>query len=170
MAAVLTVVRHLHEALLHLGEVARRAPDPAAAALEAEVAARAGGSAEEVLTFDVDELLGRVGEVLGRASARLRSGATGADLTSHDLAGADLRARDLRGGSLRRATLIRAVLRGSDLGDCDLLGADLRDADLRGASLEGALFLTQAQVNAATGDAATTLTGPLTRPAHWTNT
>jgi hypothetical protein len=169
MAAVLTVVRHLHEALLHLGEVARRSPDPRAGAIEAEVAARAGGSPEALLTLDLDDLLGRVGDVLGDVSARLRSRQAGPDLSGHDLAGADLRGRDLRGGTLRRALLIRADLRGSDLSDCDLLGADLRDADLRGASMERALFLSQAQVNTATGDAATTLAGPLTRPAHWAN-
>ncbi|WP_425519715.1 pentapeptide repeat-containing protein [Streptomyces auratus] len=47
------------------------------------------------------------------------------------------------------------------------MGADLRDADLAGADLTGALFLTQAQLNAAKGDAATTLPPSLTRPAHW---
>ncbi|WP_435798157.1 pentapeptide repeat-containing protein [Streptomyces decoyicus] len=49
----------------------------------------------------------------------------------------------------------------------DLIGADLRDADLGGADLTGALFLTQAQLNAAKGDAATRLPAALSRPAHW---
>ncbi|MGW3479266.1 pentapeptide repeat-containing protein, partial [Streptomyces althioticus] len=56
---------------------------------------------------------------------------------------------------------------GADLRDADLIGADLRGADLAGADLTGALFLTQAQLNAARGDAATTLPPSLERPAHW---
>jgi hypothetical protein len=43
----------------------------------------------------------------------------------------------------------------------------LRDTDVRGADLRGALFPTQAQVNAARGDAATTIPARLQRPAHW---
>ena len=49
----------------------------------------------------------------------------------------------------------------------DLLGADLRDADVRGTDLSAALFLTQPQVNAMVGDAATTLPEGLSRPARW---
>ena len=49
----------------------------------------------------------------------------------------------------------------------DLIGADLRDADLRGAKLARELFLTQMQVNAAQGDAGTTLPSRLVRPPHW---
>lgn len=60
-----------------------------------------------------------------------------------------------------------ADLGGADLREADLIGADLRDADVRGADLTGALFLTQAQLNAARGDAATVLPAGLSRPAHW---
>jgi hypothetical protein len=38
----------------------------------------------------------------------------------------------------------------------------------RGADLTGALFLTQAQLNAARGDQATALSSALPRPSHWT--
>ena len=48
------------------------------------------------------------------------------------------------------------------------MGADLRAADLRGARLERALYVTQPQINAAHGDAATRLPPWLTRPTHWT--
>lgn len=51
----------------------------------------------------------------------------------------------------------------------DLIGADFRDADLRGANLTGSIFLTQAQLNAAKGDADTKLPPSLARPAHWSN-
>jgi uncharacterized protein YjbI with pentapeptide repeats len=81
--------------------------------------------------------------------------------------GKDLRRARLRGASLRGAYLIGADLRGVDLGTADLLGADLRAADVRGADLGQCLFLTQPQVEAAKGDAATTIPAALRRPAHW---
>ncbi|WP_374952942.1 pentapeptide repeat-containing protein [Rathayibacter sp. AY1A4] len=58
-------------------------------------------------------------------------------------------------------------MRGADLQRCDLLGVDLRDADVSGARLAEAVYLTQAQVNSARGDAATTLPSHFERPSHW---
>ncbi|MBW5448845.1 pentapeptide repeat-containing protein [Cohnella sp. CFH 77786] len=85
-----------------------------------------------------------------------------------DLIGAKLRGADLRFANLRGAYLIAADLREADLRTADLIGADFRDADIRGANLGGSLFLTQAQLNAAKGDARTQLPQFLTRPVHWT--
>jgi uncharacterized protein YjbI with pentapeptide repeats len=149
MAAVLSVMRLLHEMLSHLAEVARRSPHPGAAAL---------------LAVDLDDLHDRVGAALEAASARLRRGT---DLRGRDLAGHDLRDQPLGDADLRGSLLIRADLRGLDLGRADLLGADLRDADLRGAELAQVLFLSQSQVNAAVGDAHTTIPSALLRPDHW---
>jgi uncharacterized protein YjbI with pentapeptide repeats len=84
-----------------------------------------------------------------------------------DLMGANLRGADLRGAYLRGAYLIAADLREADLRVTDFIGADLRDADLSGANLTGSIFLTQAQINAAKGDAKTKLPSMLTRPTHW---
>ncbi|WP_134682858.1 pentapeptide repeat-containing protein [Brevibacillus migulae] len=84
-----------------------------------------------------------------------------------DLMGAKLKGADLRGANLRGAYLIAADLREADLRRADLIGADFRDADIRGANLTDSLFLTQAQINAARGDASTKLPPVLTRPAHW---
>jgi uncharacterized protein YjbI with pentapeptide repeats len=79
----------------------------------------------------------------------------------------DLRGARLRGASLRGAYLIGADLRGADLRTADLLGADLRAADVRGTDLGECLFLTQPQVEAAIGDAATRIPAALNRPAYW---
>jgi hypothetical protein len=38
---------------------------------------------------------------------------------------------------------------------------------VRGTDMSGCLFLTQPQVEAAVGDAATRIPAVLTRPAHW---
>lgn len=84
-----------------------------------------------------------------------------------DLIAADLRKVDLRGADLRGACLIAADLRGNELFGTDFIGADFRDADIRGADLSKSIFLTQAQINAAKGDASTKLPPSLTRPAHW---
>ena len=164
MAAVLSVMRLLHEMLSYLAEVDRRSPEPAAAELAAEIVRMTASTPNELLDIDLDYLHDRVGAVLESVSARLRSGA---DLRGRDLAGRDLRDHDLHDADLRGSVLIRADLRGLDLGRADLLGADLRDADLGGTELRETLFLSQTQANAASGDAATTLPQRLSRPAHW---
>jgi uncharacterized protein YjbI with pentapeptide repeats len=84
-----------------------------------------------------------------------------------DLIGANLRGADLRCANLRGAYLIAADLRGADLRAADLIGADFRDADLSGADLTESIFLTQAQLNTAKGDADTKLPPSLTHPTHW---
>nr|WP_051287436.1 pentapeptide repeat-containing protein [Paenibacillus taiwanensis] len=85
-----------------------------------------------------------------------------------DLIGAKLHKADLKGANLRGAYLIAADLREADLRWTDLIGADLRDTDLRGANLTTTIFLSQAQLNAAKGDASTQLPPHMNRPAHWT--
>jgi hypothetical protein len=167
MAAVLSVMRQLHEMLVHLGEVDRRSPDPATRPVRKEVEHLTAAEPEPLLLLDVDDLHRRVGELLADASDRVRRRWPAAeDRTSADLAGRRL-SGDLRGWTFRGAVLIAADLRRADLDDVDLLGADLRDADVRGCDLSSALFLTQPQVNAARGDAGTTLPAGLSRPGHW---
>ena len=167
MAAVLSVMRQLHEMLVHLAEVDHRSPDPAARAAALEVEGLTGADPEALLLADVDALHERVGLLLGEASARVRRRWPAArDRTRADLAGKAI-SGDRRGWSFRGALMIGADLRGADLTDADLLGADLRGADVRGCDLSTALFLTQPQVNGATGDAATTLPDGLARPGHW---
>ena len=168
MGAVLSVMRQLHEMLVHLAEVQQRTPDPEAAAVGTDIEALTTADPEALLTFDLDALHERVGRLLTQASSRVRHAWPAApDRTRADLAGQRL-SGDLRGSSLRGAVLIRADLRAADLREVDLLGADLRDADVRGADLSTALFLTQLQVNAMTGDSTTALPTELSRPGHWT--
>ena len=50
MGAVLTVMRQLHEMLVHLDEVARRTPDPDAAALRARIEELTAADPETLLT------------------------------------------------------------------------------------------------------------------------
>jgi hypothetical protein len=169
MAAVLSVMRLLHEMLTHLGEARRRSPAPDVLTLEAHIVGLTGATPAELLAVDLEELRPRVGEVLEAVSTRLRR-VRGGQATSYrgeDLAGRDLRRWVVRDADLRGALLIRADLREQDLGRADLLGADLRDADLRGTELGEVLFLSQSQLNATRGNAATAIPAGLTRPGHW---
>ncbi|MGW3010220.1 pentapeptide repeat-containing protein [Streptomyces sp. NPDC001219] len=173
MFDVFPVMRQLHELLWYLAEALTR---PAAGPVHAELRAAlekterlTRGSAEELTELDVPAHRGEVNALLLRTSELVRAGVPGRkkERRGADLMGARLRGANLRGANLRGAYLIAADLKGADLRTADLIGADLRAADLSGADLTGALFLTQSQLNAAKGDAATELPRNLTRPAHW---
>ncbi|GAA1960059.1 pentapeptide repeat-containing protein [Kitasatospora viridis] len=173
MFQVFPVMRHLHELLWYVAEALdlpeARSVEPQLRRAYAEVDGLAQGSPEAILAIDVTALRGRVNELLLKASELARAKVPGKKRNHRgaDLIGAKLAKADLRGASLRGAMLIAANLTGADLRSADLIGADLRDADLRGADLTGALFLTQAQLNAAKGDPTTKLPASLTRPTHW---
>jgi hypothetical protein len=174
MFAAFTVMRQLHELLLYLTEAKeliavgtlREQVDAAWARTEG----LASGSAEEVTSCQVPahrevvaDLLEAVSHVVRTAEGRPMKDLRGRDLIASSFAAADLRAATLRG-----AYLLGADLRGADLRRADLLGADLRAADLSSANLTGAIFLTQPQLDAARGDAATALPATVARPVHWT--
>ncbi|WP_121008236.1 pentapeptide repeat-containing protein [Saccharothrix australiensis] len=170
MFDVFPVMRELHELLWYLTE-ALRLDTPLHADLteaRADVAALTAAPPHELAELDVGPRWRTVSGLLERVSAHVRAAhgkrksKRGADLIGRRLAGADLRGVDLRGAYLIGADLSRA-----DLRCADLIGADLRGADLSGADLTGALFLTQAQVDAAKGDGKTVLPPTLTRPGHW---
>ncbi|MEU4995359.1 pentapeptide repeat-containing protein [Streptomyces sp. NPDC021622] len=176
MFDVFPVMRQLHELLWYLTEArdlpqARPIrPDVERALAETERLTR--GTPAEVAATDVATHREGVGALLLRVSelARADIRRKKKDRRGADLFGAKLKGADLRGVSLRGAYLIAADLRGADLRQADLIGADFRDADLRGADLTGSIFLTQSQVNAAKGDAATKLPPALNRPSHWNGT
>ena len=173
MFDVFPVMRQLHELLwylteaLTLPEASPIRPDIERALEKTERLTR--GTPAEVAETDVDAHRGDVNVLLLRTSELVRADIRQKkkDRRGADLFGARLKGANLRGVSLRGAYLIAADLRGADLRQADLIGADFRDADLRGADLTGSIFLTQSQVNAAKGDAATKLPPALNRPSHW---
>lgn len=173
MFDVFAVARQVHELLWYLTEAVRLAP---ARPLHGELCRRRDelrrltrADAETLAALDVPALRASVNPLLLRASEFVRETVPGRKKNhrGHDLVGARLAGARLRGANLRGALLIAADLAGADLRSADLIGADLRDARLHGADLTGAIFLTQPQVNAAHGDARTTLPRGLTRPGHW---
>ena len=174
MFATFPVVRDLQELLWYLTEALGL---PQARPLHAELGRVRDeterlslGTPEQLLALDPAAHWRVVNELLLRTSQLVRAGTLhdrkkdrrGADLIGARLAGADLAGANLRGAYLIGADLTRADLRGADL-----IGADLRDADLSGADLSGAVFLTQAQLDAARGDRRTVLPPAFTRPGHW---
>ncbi|MGV8967294.1 MAG: pentapeptide repeat-containing protein [Cellulomonas sp.] len=172
MFAVFPIVRDLHELLWYLTEaVELTSAGPLRTELTAaidETERRTLGTPTELLALDIAAIRQDLNPLLVRASERARSGARRPkDLRGADLIGAKLTAADLRGANLRGAYLIEANLRGADLRLADLTGADLRAADLRGANLSSSLFLSQSQLDAATGDITTKLPAARTRPSHW---
>ncbi|PZS31949.1 MAG: hypothetical protein DLM58_10805 [Pseudonocardiales bacterium] len=173
MFAVFPIMRQLHELLWYLTSALTMRPDPQ---LHGELRGAVQATehlterpADELIDLDVERHRGEVNVLLVRVSEQARAAAPGSKLDRRgaDLIGVDLRSIDARGANLRGARLIGADLRRADLSSADLTGADLRDADLRGADLTAALFLTQAQVDSANGDADTRLPVALTRPPHW---
>jgi uncharacterized protein YjbI with pentapeptide repeats len=173
MFAALPLMRQLHELLAYLTDVlerpaARPLHGPAAAEL-ARIDALTRRDPAGLATVDPAAERAAVNPLLLRASALVRAQVPGrrADRRGADLAGARLRRARLGAADLRGAWLMGADLRDADLRLADLIGADLREADLRGADLGGALFLAQAQVDAARGDARTRLPETVRRPDHW---
>ncbi|MFF3171102.1 pentapeptide repeat-containing protein [Streptomyces sp. NPDC057900] len=174
MFEVFPVMRQLHELLWYLTEAAELAP---ARPLHGEIG-RTLDETERLTHLDADALAeldvaahrDEVAALLSRTSELVRATAPLKKRRDHrgaDLIGARLKGADLRGGDLRGACLIAADLTGADLRLADLIGADFRDARLSGADLTGALFLTQAQLNAARGNGATRIPLSLSRPSHW---
>lgn len=180
MFPVFKVVRQLHEMLWYLAEATNRTFDPDASHQIEELRMaieNAMGDTKQVLTLDLGEIHARVRSVLMDVSEEVRFSylATGDDhldaalKPGADLMGKKMRSRLLCGADLRGAYLIATDLRGCNLSGADLLGADLRDARLEGADLSKALYLTQAQLNAAQGDARTLLPSEVNSPTHWPN-
>ncbi|MFC0215517.1 pentapeptide repeat-containing protein [Paenibacillus chartarius] len=161
-ALTLQTTQPLHHALHQLfHETERCVHLPADALMELDVAAHRAKVSD--LLFETSELVRSEARKQDRNPPRSRKAyGRGADLVGAKLRGADLRYANLRG-----AYLIAADLREANLRFADLIGADLRDTDLRGADLTNCLFLTQAQLNAAQGDAHTKLPPAFVRPAHW---
>ena len=176
MFAVFPLVRQLQELLWYL-DVAAGMPQTAPIRDElerayAETEALTTASADDILALDLDAHRDAIAPILRHASELVRAGVeTSAEARAIDaganLMGAHLAGTDLRGANLRGAWLIGADLRSADLSHADVIGADFRDTELGGATLDSTLFLTQFQVNAAQGDAATVLPASLTRPSHW---
>ena len=172
MFDVFTTMRQLHELLWYLDEALTL---PAARTLHGEMRRLFDETerstrepAPDILAIDVDARRSAINALLSQTSELVRAKfSSSKNFRGADLIGAKLRKADLRGANLRGALLIGANLAGADLRNADVIGADLRGANLAGADLTGVIFLVQAQLDAATGDAKTRLPDGFRRPEHW---
>ncbi len=145
---------------LHLTGVQLEAADLTGAALGGANLTRAGLDGAN-LTGARLQGANLTGAVLERANL------TGAWLERANLTDAWLIEANLTDAGLGGANLTDAGLGGANLTDARVGGANLTRAGLGGANLTDAGGLTQAQVEAALGDAATRLPAGLERPARW---
>ncbi|QTD43172.1 pentapeptide repeat-containing protein [Sporosarcina sp. Te-1] len=183
MYAVFPLVQQLHEMLYYLSDaLSRDALRDIHGDLQAvyeEIEQLTELPVDQIVQLDVPIHRVKVNELLLVASERIRSNAVMLRDPARmpkkkagkgtDLIGANFRNTDIRGMNFRGALLIGADFRQADLRETDMIGADLRAANLNGADLRGSLFLTQAQLNSATGDKTTKIPLSLLRPAHWTS-
>ena len=152
------VMRQLHEMRWHVSQAVtylRGRPEAEVPAVIAELSqadqalrAHAESGPEALAALDVDPLWASVTTALRQASQLIRGDAP----KGRDRSGADLMGRHLAGVDLRRASLRGAYLIGTNLA---------------GADLSTSLFVTQAQLDTARGDARTKLPPALRRPEHW---
>jgi uncharacterized protein YjbI with pentapeptide repeats len=174
------VMRQLHEMRWHVTQalaLTRDRDQPGAAAVtealtqaDQTLRAQAEWAPAALAALDTDPLWASVTAALRQASQLIRGQVPkGRDRNGADLMGRHLAGVDLRRASLRGAYLIGTNLAGADLRLADLAGADLRGAQLAGADLSTSLFVTQAQLDTARGDARTKLPPGRQRPAHWAN-
>jgi hypothetical protein len=164
MFAAFPVMRQLHELMPAAGAV----HDQVRVAFE-ETQRLTHLDAGELLTLDAAAHVQVRIPLLRTVSRLARAGSRNpdTDLDGADLIGKSFRGADLNGASLRGAKLIGADLGSADLTLADLTGADLRGANLSTANLSTSLFLTQSQLESATGDPRTVLPRNRTRPEHW---
>jgi uncharacterized protein YjbI with pentapeptide repeats len=171
MFGVFAVMRQLHDLLWHLAAaielpLARPVHAPLRESY-AQIEKLSLGRPETLESLDLSPLWAQAGQLLAKASQLTRLGLGGKDHRGADLTAARLAGAKFRGTCFRSATLIGADLSRADLRMTDWAGADLRAANLAGADLTGAFFVTQAQLDAASGDSATRLPKARTRPDHW---
>ncbi len=173
MFDVFAVMRQLHELLWLVDQAQHLDIEPSLSAelqaAFAETAHLAEARPETLRALDLASHWQRVNAVLQRASTAARAvvNPMGPDHRGADLAAKNLRRANLRGANLRGACLIHADLREANLRLADVTGADFRDANVRGADLSESLFLSQAQLDAASGDGQTHISPTLHRPTHW---
>jgi uncharacterized protein YjbI with pentapeptide repeats len=167
MFAVFGIMRTLHELLWYLSEALTLRPTSELRRAFEHTERLTQGGPDALLDLDLDARRDSVNVLLLRASESVRADIRGRELRGADLIGKDFRNADLRGANLRGALLIGADLSGADLALADVIGADVRGANLSGTNLGTSLFLTQAQLDATRGDAATTFPSSLRRPRHW---
>lgn len=172
MYALYPKMVHLQEMMWYLTDGIRPVTRKIHPLLEdklSELDALTRSSPDELAALDLNQVRATLLPLLAQIEELVQTpvAETGKRSLPRDWIGKNLAGQDFSGLSVRGQFLLATNLSNSRLRGVNFLGADLRDCQLAGADLTDALFLTQAQVNAAQGDAKTRLPERLLRPSHW---
>ncbi len=126
-----------------------------------------GSSPETILEFDLEDYKNQVNGILKQVSTLVIMNFKNNDKVHKNYFGKSFCGRNMDGLDLSMNLLIAADFSKCSFSGTDFLGADTRDANFDNADLREAVFLTQAQINAARGNACTLLPPHLTHPDTW---
>ncbi len=170
MFAVFLIVFQLHQMLWYLVEAATiNSEEGSASDIEAlifENAKMTQLSPDEILALDIEKYRSKVNEILKEISARF-AGKQADQRRTTDYIGKNFKRANLDGQDFHMALLIASNLEGCSLRGANFLGADLRDTNIKNTDVSKSVFLTQMQVNAATGNHSTKLPANLVHPTAW---
>ena len=173
MYRVFLAVYQLHQMLWYLNEAALLLPEAdiyekIESAIQ-DLDRQTRQTPEALLKIDLEACREKTHQLLKKVWHRVQKPAkapAGAK-KSWDFIGRDFKKAVLDGQDFSMSLLIAANLEGCSLRGANFLGADLRDANFKNADLQESVFLTQAQVNTAKGNAYTKLPKFITRPEIW---
>lgn len=167
---VFTVVFQLHQMAWYLLEALALSSDQKQqteiTALIVENEQLTAEAEDAILNTDVAAYREKVNGVLKQISRQV-AGLPDDKKASKDFFGKNLSSKNFDGKDFSMALMIAANLEGASLRGTNFLGADLRDANIKNTDLSKSLFLTQMQINAASGNEKTILPKNLVRPSHW---
>ena len=123
-------------------------------------------AADAMLNTDVAAYREKVNRILKQISHQVAVMPANKKMTKNFL-GKNLSGKNFDGSDFSMVLMIAANLEEASLRGTNFLGADLRDANIKNTDLSKSLFLTQMQINAASGNEKTILPKNLVRPSHW---
>lgn len=125
------------------------------------------GSPEIIMEFKLEDYKVQVDEILKQVSKLVKMNFKNKEKKNKDYFGKCFCGRNMDGLDLSMTLLIAADFSKCSFSGTDFLGSDTRDTNFEDADLREAIFLTQAQINAARGNVGTLLPPQLTRPVSW---
>lgn len=124
-------------------------------------------TSHEILTFDWQNYNRRSHQTLQKVCEFIHKTSHFQQKCPTNLLGKNFKGKDLSGMDLSTKLLIATHFEECQFQKTIFLGADTRDTHFDNADLSGALFLTQAQINAAKGNRQTKLPAHLDYPDTW---
>lgn len=126
------------------------------------------GSPEAVMDFELEGYKEQVNGILKEVGALVKKNFQNKrESKPVECMGKNFSGKNFDGSDFSMTLLIAADFSGCSFSGANFLGTDMRDVNFKNADLREAVFLTQAQINSARGNANTLLPLYLTRPETW---